>query len=164
MSKIEHESSSEEAKLLMSLRRSRKAYFVEYICGFVLLLLLIALYFRGIDIPKGVNYIVSGIAIVAIASAEISRQFLRYNIYDSKIEVIKGIIKISHKNINFHPLAFVPDITLKQTLPQRILNYGTVDIPLSGSHTEAFELKDIDHPAVVLKLLEKLIDAARKSK
>src|SRR3989338_1852107 len=164
MRELNEEPDNDEAKLLMSLRRSRKAYFIEYICGFVLLLLLTALYFKGIDIPPGVNYIVSGIAIIAIASAEISRQVLRFNIYNTKIEVIKGVIKISRKNINFHPLAFVPDITLKQSLPQRILNYGTVDIPLSGSHTDAFELKDIDQPAVVLELLEKLIDTARKKK
>ncbi len=157
-------SGSEEHKqeqLIAVLRRSRKAFLVEYACGAILLILTGIAYYQGIQLPREVWYLALVVAIASLSVGEISRLFLSYKITNHKITVTKGIIKKSIKNVNYHPLAFVPDINMRQTRLQRLLNYGSVYIE-SGS--SAFDIKDVDCPAEIMQLIEGLIQRTRESR
>lgn len=153
-----HNTPEKEEKVLLVLRKSRKAFLIEYACGFIILLLLLATYIKGLRFPSFITDLILILGIVSIGFAEISRIFLRYIISSQKISIIRGLIKQTKKNINYHPLAFVPDISLKQNRIQRILNYGTVSVE---SGTSSFEINEIDSPQRVMELLETLIEKTR---
>ena len=152
------EAINEPEEIIKILHRSRKAYLVEYFCGVALLSLLIATYIKGIRFPIGVTYFILGLGLFAIIFAEGSRVLLSYIITTEKISIVRGIVKQTKKNINYHPLAFVPDISMKQNRVERLLNYGTVSIE-SGS--SAFEIREVDNPKEVMELLEKMIEKTR---
>ncbi len=153
-------SSGKEEKVLYKLRKSRKAFLTEYICGGVLLLSAVGLYFMDL-IRQG--YFMIGILVLgglAIGSAEFSRIMVRYIILPTKIIITKGIVQQTRQNVYFRPLGFATDINLRQGRWQRLLGYGT--IYLRGSDAEnAFELADIDYPEDMMRTIEELIEQNR---
>ncbi len=149
-----------EDKVITILRKSRKAFFIEYICSFILLVLLIATYVKGIRLPAIFNYLILGIAAFALFSAELSRALTKYKITENKVIIIKGIIKQVKKNVHFLPLGYIPEINTHQGRIQRLLNIGTIFV--HGSAQNSFEIKDINDPQKVLELIEKLIEDNRQ--
>ncbi len=144
------------------LRRSRKSFIIEYACALILVGLLITAFFRGIAVHRYIVYFILGLAAISVLSAEWSRAMVRYIITHPKVIIIKGIIKQSKKNVHFLPLGFVPEINMKQTRLQRLLNYGTIFV--HGSGENSFEIKDIDQPQEVLALIEELIEKNRSNR
>ena len=157
MSDSEHE----KEEVLMNFKKTRKAYLLEYLCGFFLLVLLVLAYGKGIALPRPLQFLGLSLAFVSIVSAEIGRAFVRYQITPTKITVVKGFIKQTKKNFYFHSLAFVPDISLSQSRIQRVLGYGRVYVHGGGS-IEMFEIADVDKPYVILTELEDLIRKTRR--
>tara|TARA_Y100000310_G_C20357172_1_gene657223 strand:- start:201 stop:707 length:507 start_codon:yes stop_codon:yes gene_type:complete len=149
----------EKEDVLLHFKRSRKAFLTEYFSGFLLLLLVVVLYMKGIILPKGLHYFVVGFALFSIVSAEFSRLFLRYKITSTKIVIISGLIKQDKKNVYYHPLGFLPDINTKQGRLQRLLNYGTIFVDAGGN---SFEIKDVNSPHKVMGMLEGLIGHDKK--
>lgn len=147
-------------KVITILRKSRKAFIIEYACTIILLSLLAALYLKGIRLPAVLNYLVLGIAAFALISAEFSRNLIQYKITESKVIIIKGIIKQAKKNVHFLPLGYIPEINTHQGRIQRLLNIGTIFV--HGSAQNSFEIKDINDPQKVLELIEKLIEDNRQ--
>ena len=146
-------------KVLKSLRQSRKSFFIEYLCGFSLLLLILLVSGKGVAIPSSLLFVTVGLAVFSVGSAEFKRFSTRYRIMPSKISIVKGIIKQSKKNIHFHPLGFVPDINVKQGRIQRLLNYGSVFV--AGEEKHAFEIKNITSPGKILAMIEDLVEENR---
>ena len=144
---------------VIPLKRSRKAFIIEYSCGFFLLGIAALIYYSGMSISEFFQYVVTGAGVIAIVSAEFLRLLTRYKITPDKFVVIKGIITQHKKNVHFHPLGFVPDINLKQGRIQRILNYGTIFV--MGSGENSIELNDINRPKKVMEIIEELIDKNR---
>ena len=144
---------------LTTLRRSRKAFLLEYSCSVILLLLLAIFSRKSIEMWAGFQYFVLGLALFFVVYAEFTRLLIQYRIMPQKAIIVNGIIKQSKKNIYFHPLGFVPDINIKQTRVQRILNYGTIYVQ-GGSNP--FEIKEINHPLQVMDFLEELIEKNKR--
>ena len=142
-------------KIPFIIRKSRKAFLIEYGCGLFLFILLFLSYFNSIALKSEVKYFVLALAIFSIASAEVPRIITRYGIGEDKMVVIHGIIKQDKKNIYYHPLGFVPDINIKQSRMQRVLDCGTIYV--SGSEGNTFEIKDIDSPHEIMKIIERQI-------
>lgn len=149
-----------EDKVITIIRKSRKAFIIEYICSFLLLGLLAATYFKGIRLPTIFNYLILGIAAFALLSAELSRALTLYKITGSKVIIIKGLIKQAKKNVHFLPLGYIPEINTHQGRIQRLLNIGTIFV--HGSAQNSFEIKDINDPQKVLELIEQLIEENRQ--
>ncbi len=148
-----------EDKVILIIRKSRKAFIIEYACTVILLSLLAALYFKGIRLPARANYLVIGIAAFALFSAELSRALIQYKITESKVIIIKGLIKQAKKNVHFLPLGYVPEINTHQGRIQRLLDIGTIFV--HGSAQNSFEIKDVNHPQQILALIEQLIEDNR---
>ncbi len=146
-------------KPLATLKQTRKSYMVEYGCGVLLLLLLAFSFLKGVTFPAGINYLVGGLGVFAFASAEVARLLTRYKVMDDKLVIIKGFIKQSKKSIYFHPLGFVPDINVKQSRIERLLNFGTIFI--KEGNTTALEIKNINRPHKIMDLIEERIEANR---
>ncbi|MBI2666196.1 PH domain-containing protein [Candidatus Woesearchaeota archaeon] len=153
--------SHEAEEVLMKFKKTRKAYFLEYFCGFFLLILIVLAYGKGITLPKPLQFMGLGLALISLISAEVGRAFVRYQITPTKITVVKGFIKQTKKNFYFHSLAFVPDISLSQSRMQRLLGYGRVYVHGGGS-VEMFEIADVDKPYIILTALEDLIRKTRR--
>ena len=148
-----------DEKIFLKLKQTRKAFIVEYVCGVFLLGLVLYSLVKQINFPSFALYFIGGLGIFSISIGEISRIFTRYTIMETKLIVVKGLLKQKKKNVYFHPLGFSPDLNIKQSRLQRVFNYGTVY--LKGGVENMFELKDIDGPQKVLDLLEDRIDDNR---
>ncbi len=151
-------------KVIAILRKTRKAFLIEYGCGFLLLVFLIILNEKEIYLKAIFSKAIFGLAVFSMLTAEYSRITHRYLITSDKISYIKGIIKQSRKNIYFAPLSFIPNINLRQNRIQRLLDYGTISISgISGESmtNSSFELRDISNPHKVLKIIEEWIDYHR---
>lgn len=149
----------ENEEVLMNLWRSRKAYLIEYSCSFFLLLLLAIIWLREKELSALVAYLVSGIALISLVSAEYSRVLTGYKIMETKIVIRQGIIQRTKRNVHFVPLGFVPEINMKQSRLQRFLNFGTIFV--HGTGENSFEIKDVNNPQRILSLIEELIEKNR---
>lgn len=151
-----------EEKVLFSFRETRKLYLFEYFAGFILLILAMIVYLRGIALPSVFTYMAVGISLLAMGSAEWRRYIgFQYEITPSKLAIINGVIKRDKKNVYFSPLAFIPDINMQQSRIERLLNYGTVFV--RGGQGNTFEIKHIDQPHKVMKIIEKMIERSKGS-
>ena len=151
-----HEDSHEED---INLKKTRKAFFVEYFCGFLLFGLAVFAFIKGSSIPPIALYLAIGVGFISLASAEISRNLVRYKITSDKVIITTGIIKKHKRNVYFHPLSFVPDINAHQSLLQRFFNYGTVFV--RGGVENQLELRDINNPIKILNIIESHVNANR---
>lgn len=154
--------SREQEEVLRTLRKTRKAFMLEYTCGFFLLGLLGYARFNGLVVDHIFVYFVLGLSLTSIGWAELNRLLLRYKITESKLTTINGFLKQSKKNVYFQALAFIPDLNIKQSRLQRLFGYGTVYIRSGMENT--FEIRDIDNPVEVMELIEKLIDYNKNKK
>ena len=143
--------------MLMNLKKSRRAFLVEYSSGMILLFLLLLLWIKDIVLLPILRNMVVFLAVLFILTPEFMRMITRYKVTDEKIIIIHGVIKQAKKNVYFHPLAFVPDLNIHQSRVQRFLGVGTVYLKAGGGDN-TFEIKDVSNPNKVLSLIEKLID------
>lgn len=144
---------------IMVLHRSRKAYIIEYGCGLALLIFLGVFYFQSIPLNAIVRNVVLVLAVISLITPELSRLFIVYEITHSKVTITKGIFQQTRKNVHFIPLGYIPEINMKQDRIQRLLKYGTIFV--HGSAQNSFEIKDVDQPKKILKLIEELIEKNR---
>ena len=146
--------------VILTMRHSRKAFLLEYLCSLFLISLLLIAFFKKIELPAPFSMSILGMGLAGIAGTELRRFFGdRYKIMPTKLLIIKGVLKVKKRNIYYRPLGFIPDFNLKQSAIQRLLDYGTVHL---HAGTNYLELRDIDNPNEVLKMLEKLIEESKK--
>ena len=147
--------------VIVTLRHSRKSFLLEYFCSFFLLSLVIFSVFNGVTLPKLFFYPTLGVGLLGLMSTELRRYFGdRYKVMNTKMSMINGIFKIKKRNIYYQPLGFIPDLNVRQTAMQRLLNFGTVYLQVGNT---ALEFRDVDKPNEVLKMLEELIEKTKRS-
>ena len=146
--------------ILLKLKNTRKAFLPEYIAGLFLMVLLFIFQYKGIHLNVNIKYFIGGLVLFSLLSPEIIRLMHRYVITDTKLIIINGIIKQHKKHVYFYPLGYVPDLNVKQNRVQRLMNYGTILIRMSA--TEWAEVKDIDSPHKIMKILETQIEKNKK--
>ena len=152
--------SDHEEEIIVTLRHSRKSFLLEYGCSLFLLILVFFSLFKGGNLSK-LTWPFLALGMFGFASTEMRRFYGdRYNIMESKLSVIKGIFKVKKRNIYYQPLGFVPDLNIRQTFLQRVVGYGTIFVHVGNT---ALELRDVDNPNEVLKMLEGLIEKTKRS-
>jgi len=142
-----------------TLFRTRKAFWVEYLCGIIILVLLLLSYLKGISLTGRAQILLLSISIIILAYAEIHRIMLRYLVTEEKLIIVNGWLKQDKKNLYFHALGFIPDINIKQSRIQRILGYGAIFVVGGGTNT--FEIKDVSDPHLVMEMIEDLIENSK---
>ncbi|MBI2665075.1 PH domain-containing protein [Candidatus Woesearchaeota archaeon] len=152
----EHETNEE---VLLNFKKSRKAFVVEYACGFLLLVLAVMFQLQGWIIPKLFYNFILVASLAAFITGEVSIRKDRYKITPEKVIIVHGIIKKSKKSVHFHPLGYVPDINVHQSPLERLLGYGTIYV--RGTGENQLEIKDVNNPEKVLKIIEELIEKNR---
>ncbi|MBR9683848.1 PH domain-containing protein [Candidatus Woesearchaeota archaeon] len=154
--KKENEKETISKTVSLKLMKTRKAFIPEYLAGLFLIVLLLIFQYKEIALSVNVKYFVGGLALFSLVSPEITRWMHRYHITDSKLIIISGLIKQHKKHVYFYPLSFVPDLNVRQSRLQRIMNYGTVSIRMSVA--EWAEVKDVNSPHKIMKILEDRVE------
>lgn len=140
----------------MTLKRSRRSFLFEYGSGLFLVGLLGLYNFRKGHINLHLTYLVSGLALFSIISAEYARLSHKCEVTPSKLVVTDGIFKTKKRHIY---IGAVSDIDVRQGLGQRILNYGMVNIKaVSG---EDLKIKDIVNPKKKMIEIEEIMEKYR---
>ncbi|GEM_PF-1641224 len=158
---MEEDGGDDSDQVLVTLRHSRKAYFLEYLCSFFLFSLGVFSLFSDSNIPNKISLLFLGLGILGAASTELRRYYGdRYKVMRTKLSVIKGVLKVRKRNIYYQPLSFVPDLNLRQSALQRVLGYGTIFMHVGNA---GLELRDIDNPNEIIRMLEGLIEKTKSS-
>jgi membrane protein YdbS with pleckstrin-like domain len=145
-------------EILLKFRKTRKAFWIEYLCGLFLISLLIIMVIKGITIPIKGYFFVGGLAALSIGSAEFTRLLYHYTITPSKILIKHGLIKQTKRYIFIPSIA---DLDVKQTRIERLLRYGTIHFrSMSGEGT--LKVTNINRPYDVMELVERLMEKYKK--
>lgn len=142
-----------------TLFRTRKAFWVEYLCGIIILVLLGLSYLKGIQLTWQVRLSLLVVALAIFVYTEVHRVMLRYRVLEDKLIVINGLLREDKKNLYFHALGFVPDINIKQGLIQRVFKYGSIFVV--GGIINSFEISNVSHPHLVMEMIEDLIEKSK---
>ena len=148
-------------EVLHKFYKSRKAYLPEYFCGFFLLVVLGFVLSQRINLNHYIIFFILGISFFSLGTAEISRLMNKYVITETKLLIVKGLLKQHKKNVYFYSLGFVPDMNIHQGRLQRLLGYGSISV--SGAGSDAFVIKDINRPKGMMEHMEEMIAKNRKS-
>lgn len=117
-----------------------KLGYVSAALGGVLLVILLAL----LHISAFISLPLALALLLIPAYYHIRRNTIRYTLTDSKIEIDRGLIARTTRNI---PLRNIQDVTVRSTIPQRLLGYGDVIIEnASDQEGSVTTLKNIRNP------------------
>ena len=87
--------------------------------------------------------------------------FTKYNLTEEKLVIKRGCFTLVTDEVRLYRML---DITLKQTLMQRIFNLGTITISSNDKTLGTFELKNIKNPEMVKEVLSEKIEEERNKK
>lgn len=80
----------------------------------------------------------------------VRRNTVRYTLTDSKIEIDKGLIARTTRNI---PLTKIQDVTVSASIPQRLLGFGDVIVDNASDTGGTTKLENISNPRHYADLL-----------
>ncbi len=80
----------------------------------------------------------------------IRRNMIRYTVTDSKLQIDKGLIARTTKNI---PLSKVQDVTVSATIPQRVMGFGDIIIDNASELGGSIVMHNISKPRHYADLL-----------
>ena len=92
-----------------------------------------------------------GLALLLVpAYYHLRRNTVRYTLTDSKMEIDKGLIARTTRNI---PLSKIQDVTVKASIPQRILGFGDLIVDNASEEGGTTVLHNISKPRHYADLL-----------
>ncbi|HEV7642386.1 MAG TPA: PH domain-containing protein [Pyrinomonadaceae bacterium] len=124
-------------------------YVLAILAGIVLVVLLAML---PISVPWWISVLVGLSPLLVPAYHHLMRNMILYTLTDSKIEIDKGFISRTTRNI---PLGKVQDVTVSAGMLQRMLGFGDLVIENAGENTGRIVLKNISSPRHYADLLLK---------
>ena len=135
------------------LKESRKTFLFIYLL-IIVFIAIIAYFMKNGQKFSSANFLViTAVIITGLLIPEILRNWESCIVKGDKIHIITGIIKKKHHKLF---TSTITDIHCKQTLWQRILNYGTIEVSLF-SHEGEVRLGTVNRPKKRLQELEELI-------
>lgn len=87
--------------------------------------------------------------------------FTKYKLTEEKLLIGTGILWIKEEDIQLYRIM---DLTLHQSLFQRIFNVGTIHCCSGDKTTPEFDIKDVKNPAQVKELLSRQVEEQRDKK
>jgi uncharacterized membrane protein YdbT with pleckstrin-like domain len=97
------------------------------------------------------------VVLVTLGWALLETLFWRYTITDRRIFVRHGLLSVTEETAR---LGRVQDITLRQSVFDRLLGVGTLSIDTAGTEGGALRFRGLHRPAEVRELLEDAVRAA----
>ncbi len=87
--------------------------------------------------------------------------FEKYSLDEGRLFVEKGLFTTRSNEVRLYRIL---DVSLKQTLWQKILGLGTIKVDSSDRNMKVFLIPNICHPVDVKELLSKTVEAERQKK
>ncbi len=152
----------DEEKKIFSIRPTLmfvKIGYVLAIVGAFLLVVLLAAFglLTQINI-SALLVVLFGLSLLLIpAYYHLKNKTVKYTLTDSKIEVAKGLVSHTTRNL---PLRSIQDVVIKATVTQRLLGFGDIVIENATEDDEEVILKNINSPRkyadILLKQMRRL--------
>lgn len=102
---------------------------------------------------SAVAVVMLGLSLLLIpAYFHIKQKMVRYILTDSKVEIDKGLINKTTRNV---PLRIIQDVTVHKNFPQRMLGLGDIEIENANENDDKIVLKNINSPKTHAKTLLK---------
>lgn len=122
------------------------------VLGAFLLVALIAAIVPLFSSPiSAIAVVILGVSLLLIpAYFHIKQKMVRYTLTDSKVEIDRGLINKTTRNV---PLRIIQDVTVTANFPQRMLGLGDVEIENANESDEKIVLKNINSPKTHAKTL-----------
>jgi uncharacterized membrane protein YdbT with pleckstrin-like domain len=139
---------NDEEAQIFSIRPTLKFVKLGYaaaIVGAFLLVAILAFFSSLLSSPiSGLIVVLLGLSLLLIpAYFHLQNKLVRYTLTDSKIEVDKGLISHTTRNV---PLRTIQDVTVSATVMQRLLGFGDIVIENANEIDEKIVLRNIDSP------------------
>jgi uncharacterized membrane protein YdbT with pleckstrin-like domain len=121
----------------------------------IVLALLVLLLLLWVDVAVGVSLGVAlVIAAVALVWGLLETLRWKYTITNRRVFVRHGLVSVREQTAR---LDRVQDLTLRQTLFDRLFGVGALAVDTAGSEGGALEFKALERPAHVREILEKAV-------
>jgi uncharacterized membrane protein YdbT with pleckstrin-like domain len=117
------------------------------------LLVLVLLLWAGVAVPVSLGVAVV-IAVVAIVWGLLETLRWKYTITNRRVFVRHGLVSVNEQTAR---LERVQDLTLHQSLFDRLFGVGALDIDTAGSEGGALQFKALESPAQVREILETVV-------
>jgi uncharacterized membrane protein YdbT with pleckstrin-like domain/ribosomal protein L40E len=115
-------------------------------------LLVVILYYVNSSIPWWFS-VTSGLSLLSIPLFyHLKRNFVRYTLTDSRIEIDEGFISRATRKI---PLRAIQDVTVSSTIAQRLFGLGNLVIENANGNDDKIVVKNISSPKQYADLLLK---------
>lgn len=100
---------------------------------------------------SAVAVVMLGLSLLLIpAYFHIKQKMVRYTLTDSKVEIDKGLINKTTRNV---PLRIIQDVTVHKNFPQRMFGLGDIEIENANENDDKIVLKNINSPKKHAKTL-----------
>ena len=146
-------------KILLKVKKTRKAYFFLYLMAVIVAGTLFYLYLNGYEISQFV-LVISGVFIVGIIFLiEIMHAREWWAITESSLI---HSISILNKNVREVSFSSISDLDLDKPLHKRILGFGNVNIRVFLNET-TIRVKNINNPERFINLIQDLVSENRRN-
>lgn len=131
-----------------------KIGYAAAIVGAFLLVALLALFSSLLSSPiSAVIVVILGLSLLLIpAYFHLKNKLVRYTLTDSKIEIDKGLVSHTTRNV---PLRTIQDVTVSATVTQRMLGFGNIVIENANEEDDKIILHNINSPKKYADILLK---------
>lgn len=123
-----------------------KTGYVLAVLGGILLVFLLA----SIGVPSYISVLLAMALLLIPAYYHIRRNMVRYTVTDAKLEIDRGLIARTTRNI---PLSKIQDVTVSASILQRILGFGDIIVDNASEIGGSTIIENISHPRHYADLL-----------
>ena len=149
---LKHHLSSQE-RVILFFRPTRKKYFLRYLLALILLIFsLTEIFFNLVNMQllTILSYFILLFSLIILIRIEIKILSVKYIITSERIFSDSGIFKGEFKSIGYQ---YITDISLKQTLWNKISDTGTIIIHTAGGEANNLEIRNISEPLKIKKII-----------
>ena len=123
-----------------------KTGYVLAVLGGILLVFLLA----SIGVPSYISVLLALALLLIPAYYHIRRNMVRYTVTDAKLEIDRGLIARTTRNIT---LSKIQDVTVSASILQRILGFGDIIVDNASEIGGSTIIENISHPRHYADLL-----------
>lgn len=116
-----------------------KAGYALAVLGGIALVFLLAM----ISVPAYISITLALALLLIPAYYHIRRNSVRYTVTDAKLEIDRGLVSRTTRNI---PLSKIQDVTVSATIPQRLLGFGDLIVDNASDVGGSTVLHNINNP------------------
>lgn len=134
----------DEDKRLFSVNPTLKFVMAGYLLTVVSAFLVVAFFSVVLPSVSSLIAVIAGLALLLVpAYFHLKKKLVRYTLTEAKLEIDEGLISRTTTSV---PLRRVQDVTVRTSIPQRLLGFGDIIVDNAGTDGQQVILKDIDSP------------------